>query len=190
MAKIRVYRDERDGEQFPDICMRCGAEVDQLLSVRFAWMPGWAHLFIFAGALPWLLACLILRKSMTVEVPVCRDHANAWRNRRLFLYLGLLFWVVVGIALAAGWDELPEGARMPAGAFALFGSLIWLLTAAIYLSSGIKPSRITDRFIELVGTNKEFAWEWEGDNPKQSLRERAAKKRAIDYDDEDGDGED
>jgi hypothetical protein len=47
MAKIRVYRDELDGEQFPSLCMRCGADVERMVPVRFAWMPGWAHLFIF-----------------------------------------------------------------------------------------------------------------------------------------------
>lgn len=179
MAKIRIYRDERDGEAFPSVCMRCGAEVERMVPVRFAWMPGWAHLFIFIGALPWLLACLILRKSMRVTVPVCRDHANSWRNRRLFVFLGLAFWIAVGIALALLWDETPKEVAMPIGTFALFGSIFWLIAAAIYLNSGIKPARITDRYMDLVGASKEFASEWEGDEPLPSLRERAARKRAA-----------
>ena len=97
MARIRVYRDETDGELFPEMCIRCGAaaDADVDLDVNFAWMPGWVHLFIFMGLLPWLIAALILRKTMRVTLPVCQRHRSHWRNRRLYIGLGFLFAVVV-----------------------------------------------------------------------------------------------
>ena len=91
---------------------------------------------------------------------ICDRHRGHWRNRQLFVWLGLLFWIVYAITLAVEWDELGKDGSAAALGIFIFGGLFWLIVAAIYATSGIKPVQITDRFIELVGVNKEFAWQW------------------------------
>ncbi len=40
MARIRVYRSEADGEDFPRLCMRCGQPAECDVPQTFAWVPG------------------------------------------------------------------------------------------------------------------------------------------------------
>lgn len=184
MARIRVYRDETDGELFPEMCIRCGAaaDADVDLDVNFAWMPGWVHLFIFMGLLPWLIAALILRKTMRVTLPVCQRHRSHWRNRRLYIGLGFLFWVVFAIALAIEWRDLPEEAASATPGFLVFGGLLWLIVGLFYVNGAIKPAKITDRWNELVGVNKDFAREWKESEPEPEPSKRRSRRR--DYDDD------
>ena len=160
MAKIRVYRDEAHGEEFPPLCVKCGGEEETTTTQRFVWVPQWVIVIILFGLLPWLIVMLILRKTMRLTMPMCNRHRNHWRNRKLYVWLGLLFWVVYGIALIVEWNDLPKDASSLALGILIFGGLGWLISAAIYSNSGIKPAEITDRYLELVGVNKAFAREW------------------------------
>lgn len=182
MAVIRIYDNERKGDDFPSRCVKCGAETDLRVTKSFAWAPGWVLAFLLLGLIPYLIALLILRKTMTVTLPVCGDHRGHWRNRSLFAMLGLLFWVVYAIGLAIAWADLDRDVSFVAGMFLLFGGLGWLLVAAIYCTSGIQPKRITDDFIELAKVNKDVAEEWAeitGDLP----RPRHRRKREAQVDD-------
>ena len=178
MAKIRVYRDECDGDEFPNRCIRCGVEPDGHTSQNFAWMPPWLIVLIFFGWLPYLIVVLVMRKTMRVTMPVCSTHRGHWRNRKLFVWLGLLFWIAYGIGLTAIWSSLGKDACMAGLGILLFGGLLWLIVAAVYSSSGIRPGIITNGYIELVRVDRDFADEWNDSEPKP-------KKHRHDEDDDD-----
>jgi len=175
MSKIRVYYDERKGENFPPACVRCGRESVSTVRQKFSWVPPWVLVIILAGLLPWLIVTLILRKSMPVTLPVCSRHLGHWRNRTLFVWLGLFFWIVYSITLAAEWSDLPKDGASAALGILIFGGLIWLIAAAIYSNSAIRPARITDDYVELVGVDKTFAKAWDelaDEEPKPKKRRR------------------
>lgn len=172
MAKIRVYRDEARGEEFPPLCVKCGNEEETTTTQHFAWVPQWVIIIILAGFLPWLIVMAIFRKSMRVTLPVCNRHRNHWLNRKLFVRLGLLFWMGYAIALFVVRVDLPKDASSLGLGILIFGGLAWLIAAAIYSNSGIKPAEITDRYIELVRVNKAFAKEWNASVSKPKKKPR------------------
>src|SRR5215470_12291730 len=128
MARIRVYRSEADGEGFPRLCMRCGQPAECDVPQTFAWMPGWVHVFILIGLLPWLIAALVTRKTMHIVAPMCQQHAGHWRVRKLYIWLGLLFWVALFVVIAVFADQLPAGVVEPLIFASLMIALIWLVT--------------------------------------------------------------
>jgi hypothetical protein len=165
MARIRVYRDETDGGEFPRHCARCGSEADTDRAHTFSWVPEWVLIIILGGLLPWLIVTAILRKTMRVTLPLCHRHRNHWLNRQLFLWLGLLWWIGYAIALGVTAKELPKDALNAGLAVLIFGGLLWLLVGLFYVNSGIKAKKISDRWIDLVGIDPEFAREWEASLP-------------------------
>lgn len=185
MATIRIYRDEARGDLFPRRCVRCGADADRDTTQTFAWMPGWVHLLIFAGLLPWLIVCLIMRKSMRVTLPVCDAHRNHWLNRKLYIWGGFLFWVAFGTGLALTADSLPRDAVPVAFGVLVFGGLVWLVSGLIYVNTAVRAGEITDRWIKLTGVDKGFAEEWkEGEpEPEPRPRRKAPARRRDDEDD-------
>jgi hypothetical protein len=160
MAKIRIYRHEADGEDFPRLCMCCGQPAECDVPQTFAWMPGWVHILILFGLAPWLIVALITRKTMRIVAPMCTQHAGHWHVRKLYVWLGLLFWIVYGFALIIFGDELPESAQGPMILGGILGGLIWLISAAIFANGAIKAAEIRDRGMELVNVHRDFADAW------------------------------
>lgn len=160
MARIRVYRDEANGKDFPRMCMCCGRPAEVDVPHNFAWMPSWVMIFIFFGLLPWLLVMFFTRKTMRVVVPMCLQHQGHWRVRMLYVWLGLLFWITYVIALVVSNDEIPTGTMTILIVAGLLGALVWLVSAAIWMNNAIKPLEIRDKGIELTNVNKNFAHAW------------------------------
>jgi hypothetical protein len=160
MARIRVYRNEADGEDFPRLCMKCGQPAECYVPQTFAWMPGWVHIFILFGLLPWLILALVMRKTMRIVAPMCHQHAGHWSVRKLYVWLGLLFWIAFAVALVAFGDALPEDMTGPAILGGIVGALVWLISAALFLNNAIKPVDIREKGMELVHVHPNFADEW------------------------------
>jgi hypothetical protein len=81
-------------------------------------------------------------------------------NRGFDVGLGLLFWIVFGITLGVEWNGLPKEAAAGLLGFLIFGALTWLFVGLFYINSGIRASRITERWLEIVGIDKRFARQW------------------------------
>ncbi len=160
MARIRVYRNEADGEDFPRLCMRCGEPAECDVSQTFAWMPGWVYVFLLLGVVPLLVVALVTRKSMRVVAPMCLQHAGHWRVRKLFMGLGLFLCIAVFVGLAAVGDQLPDAVIMPAVVVALLGALGWLVGGLILMNGAIKPKVIGARSMDLVNVHRDFADAW------------------------------
>lgn len=183
MAKVRVYRDEAGGELFPPRCMRCGADADVTRTQTFSWMPGWVHVLIFVGLLPWLIVCLVMRKTMRVAVPLCGRHANHFLTRQLYIWLGMGFWVVYAIALAVLAKQLGEDLTIALFAGLVFGGLLWLIVGLVLMNGAIRAGHMTKSWVELVNVDRDFADEWQEMEPEPEPRPR--RKRVAKRDDED-----
>jgi hypothetical protein len=182
MASIKLYRDEVGEDQLPNVCMRCGRTADVQKRKAFSWCPGWVHVLILAGLLPWLLVMLIMTKRRTVYVPLCNEHKNHWLWRTLITLggLGLIFVCFVATVVLLAKEEKGRGQGDAAlGGFMCFGTLglllVVLIVAAILSSSSIRPTEITDRRITLAGVAPEF---------KEAIRDWDAQKLDVadDYD--------
>ena len=172
MARIRIYEDEADGDEFPRRCVLCGRETTERVVNTFSWVPGWVNILILAGLAPWLILTMILRKSMSIALPVCFKHRHHWRNRRMYVWLGLVLWLVYAAGLLAISGELSANLRFAGIGVLVFGVLAWLLGGLIYTNSGIQPGEITDRWAELIRVNAEFADEWQEIKPPPAPRHR------------------
>lgn len=182
MAKIRVYRDEADGAEFPRLCVRCGADADLDRRNTFSWMPGWVNVLILAGLAPWLIVVALMRKTMRVTLPVCHRHRNHWLNRRLYVGLGLFLWVVAAVAAAVMADKILRDAAPAVVGFFVFGGLAWLIGGLVLVHGAVKAGEITDRWIELVKVDRGFADAWEEVHPPRPRRRPRRR-----YDEEDAD---
>ena len=160
MGRIRVYRPEAGGKHFPRMCMRCGQPAEVDVQQTFIWMPGWVSILILAGLAPWIIVGLLLRRTMRVVVPMCHRHAGHWWKRKLFVWLGLVFWIVFGIALVTFSDRIPKDSMGPVILSAFAGMLMWFLIAGLLMNNAIRAAEINDKRVDLVNVNRDFADEW------------------------------
>jgi hypothetical protein len=184
MATVRIYHGEAVEEEMPRVCMRCGAESELFRSQTFAWMPPWVHVLLFFGLLPWVIVALILRKTMRVEAPVCRRHANHWRARKLYIWLGLLWWIAYGVAVALVVDQVDQDAANVLVGVAVIGGLLWLVVGLLLVHGSIRAGEITNEWMDLVNVHREFAQVWKEIHPPIPPVVRGPRRRRPLPDDE------
>lgn len=177
MALIEIYRREADGETFPEMCMKCGAEEERMVSQTLNWMPWWVNFFILLGLLPWLIAALITRKSVRLAAPMCARHVHHWRNRTIYVWGGLIFWVGVAFILLATLSEFPEDLKFPIIGICLFSSLFWLIGGLILANGAIRIAEIDRGVVSISNVNKKFAREWRMYCDEVDREPRPKKKR-------------
>jgi hypothetical protein len=193
MASIWLDRYECRKGELPPVCMVCGAEATGTRKITFRWCPPWVIVLILAGILIWAIVSIILTKSMTVYAPVCSEHRNHWFKRKAIawgLLLSMLAVVVAGIALSIAEANNPQyrdlGFMFSVGG--AIGFILALIVAAIVISTGIKPSEISDREIQLTRVNAGFVDAVREQRWEERERERARRReRAVAYEDEKGD---
>jgi hypothetical protein len=149
-------------------------------------MPSWVHLIILAGMLPWLIICLLMRKAIRVQMPMCSRHLHHWSNRKLIVWLGLLFWIAYAITFAVALEDIPNDMRAPIVAGGILGGLSWLITAGIVQNQAIRAAKITDYGADIVNVNKKFAEAWRMYCDAVDEKERQARKsRRRKYEEDD-----
>jgi hypothetical protein len=162
MATVKLYYDEVDEGQLPRVCMRCGAPADLQKRKTFSWCPGWVHVLILLGLLPWLIVMLVLTKRKTVYVPLCNEHKNHWFVRTMITLSGLAIvfgFFVLMVVLASTTDRQDPNASTFGGLMCVgtLGLLLVLIIVAAYIqTTSIRPSEITASRITLTGVAQEF----------------------------------
>jgi hypothetical protein len=151
-------------------------------------MPGWVNLLIFLGCLPWLIVVLVTRKTMAVRLPVCDRHRNHWLVRKLFIWLGLVFWIVAGLGLAVLDRHLDNAVVYPAATVLAGGILMWLVAGLILANGGVRAGEITNDWIDLVGVDRSFADAWKETHPDPEPRRRRRRpaRRRSEIDEDEG----
>jgi hypothetical protein len=138
-----------NGAHLPDRCVRCNepAHGRTLVKKRYWHHPAWA-LLILVGLLFYLVAILIVRKSVTLRLGLCERHHNA-RQRGM-----AVSWLLAGLGIAM----LAYGA---ANSYILLflSSILVFLGAAIYGSlcgNVVGIQKADDHYVWLKRVNKDY----------------------------------
>jgi hypothetical protein len=177
MPDVRLRRYEAEDGELPRICLRCGASASVTRSKNFSWYPPWVIVLILAGVVPFAIVAMVLTKRMRLQAPLCPQHKGHWFNRNLFIVLGALALVILGVAsivLMASLDKQP-GPRNNLAGFLCLGvgalGLVWLIAVVIVQATAIRPREITDREMTLMGVAREFV------DALDEYRQQARKQR-------------
>jgi hypothetical protein len=195
MATLRLRgRNQQAKETLPPACMSCGEPTDYYKEKRFTWHPPWINVLILAGWLPYLIIVLVLRKHMTVRLPLCETHRAHWfwYNVSQIVVLVAFFVSMIGLGVLAGVLENRNMGGFICAAFALFGVVFLALAIALYVWSRqlVRPEEITDTSITLAAVSDEFLDEYyAGDEeeppppPKKRKRDGSRSDAIERYDD-------
>jgi len=185
VASIRITRYEARNNLLPPICIVCGEPTTDIKRHTFKWTPPWVGILILGVLLPYLIVAMILRKSITMELPIATRKKWHWLWRQLFALFGVLgciALVVVGFVLShepGGRNQGPDIGLYTAMAAGV-GLVFVLIIAVILQNTSVRPKEITDDDITLVGVHENFivALEEERDRDEEEEQERRDTKRA------------
>jgi len=150
--------------EFPHYCVKCGQPATTTIRQQLSWHPTWVTLTVLLNLLLYVIIASVVRKTATVQVPVCAAHAE--RRRKIIrigwgsALLGLLLpFVLMGLDVA----------REPL-ALGLCVSLILLLMVplvAAIMARLLVPTFIDDRLARVKGAHPDFLrnlmpspWPW------------------------------
>jgi hypothetical protein len=190
MPSVKLSRYECSRDMLPDVCMFCGEPATVRKRKTFGWHPGWVWILILVNLIVLIVVAMILTKKMPMKVPLCERHAGYWTRRTLTLTFSFLAVAVLCIGAGVYMDAQPVGQRDDLGGILCGGGVVlflgWLIFAAIYSSSGVRPTEITDKAIRLTGVNEAFIDALE----EERSRDRSERERSRygderdDYDDQ------
>jgi len=145
------------GAEFPDRCVKCNAPAEGYrLKRALSWHSPLLYLMIvFPGLLFYVIVALIVRKTASIRVPLCRRHRAARRRDIAIGWLGSLAGIAIFIGTLAVADSLSRSAAIGLA----FGGIMLLLAAMIYGSLRARivvPTRIDESMVWLKGIGAEF----------------------------------
>ena len=165
MATITLTRREAERGDLPPVCALTGEPTDDVKHRTFVWQPAWVSALIPLGLLPCLIVSLIIRKTMTLRLPLVRRKHFHWGWRMAV--------AAVGIVASAG-AFIVGGALMIGG---LVGFVLSLVMLAVLTALGIHPKRITDREITLAGVHDNFVAAVEEDRERDEADYQREKEQ-------------
>jgi hypothetical protein len=148
MAKILLHRHEVEDRALPFVCLKCGRAGDLWKTKRF----------LLASPSP----VGNVGKLTLIEVPLCSAHKNHW------FWRGLFGWGVGGVLVALflpGFFAIAEHNQIPAPwrtifgvalGVGFFGLILWLPVMLVLHFTSVRPSKITEDDITLVGVSPVF----------------------------------
>lgn len=135
--------------QLPDRCIKCNEPAyGGRLKRKLSWHHPALYLLILVALLLYLLIALIVRKTATVEIPLCERHL-AKRRRDLWISWTTVLAGLGGFFLAVAFND---------GVFALLGSVL-LLVGVIYTVIATRlvvPTRIDESYVWLTSVNADY----------------------------------
>lgn len=143
------------GAVFPPRCVICNQPAVHRLRRKLYWHPPGYYLIICAGALFYVIAALIVRKSAELELGLCDGHRARRRHGILLGWIGVPLSFVGGVVLA---DFMPE--LMLLSWLVAFACLI----AAVLMVQLVQPRRIDETtawlkvgkpFLESLGSGRD-----------------------------------
>jgi hypothetical protein len=178
MAQIRLKPQECVRGYLPLVCVRCGQLADDSKPYYFSRIPTWLYLAFFAAGVPcligavrlhftvlaaglvWVLVVYLVRRSITVDLPVCPRHRRRLgvNTAALVLLVPLIVILIFAVVLLPLWLER-QGVFVSGYALCMLPVLLFaMLGVAVALNrGGIRTSAITDAGITLKGVHPYFA---------------------------------
>ncbi len=193
MATIRITRYEVEQNRLPPVCMITGEPTQATKRHKFRWTPPWVNLLLMACVIPGLIAAMILRQQITMDVPVAERKRYHWLWRQLlssFGVTGCIVLVVAGIVLSdkPNIQNQPFDFGLMTASVAGGGLIIVLVISFILQNTSVRPKEITDRDITLVGVHKHFVEALEEERDRESdFDDDRIRARPVqdEYDDDD-----
>jgi hypothetical protein len=183
MARVCIIYPETIRRRLPPVCMRCGAPTDRYLNRTFSWYPSWVWIFVVLGLLAPLLIAMCIAKRMKVDSPMCDAHRNHWRWRSRFVWFGLLAILIAGLAAFIVYIDLAP--QNPPNAVTIWSilrytwitiAIAWLIGAAVFTLTAVRPFSITDDEITLGNLAPDFVKALEVDRQRYEVERRERKQ--------------
>ncbi|HJX84331.1 MAG TPA: hypothetical protein VJ723_08320 [Candidatus Angelobacter sp.] len=134
-----------------NLCIRCGAPANgKPLKKTFYWHSPYLYFTVFCGLMIYLILALIVRKQITLYVPICDEH-SARRIRMILLGWALVLAGIASIFLAA-WAHLDVW-------LSIFIVLALILAGGIVGAAGanvISAKYIDARYASFTGACRAF----------------------------------
>ena len=113
----------------PPYCIRCGRPAGaNTFSKKFSWHPQWIYFFILFAIFIYVVVAMAMRRSVSLQIPLCDGHLEKYRALRLAAVV-LLLGCIPEMILAGNY--LPEqymGWGIAAGISALVAGVVCLIT--------------------------------------------------------------
>jgi len=141
----------------PSRCVKCNAPTGDRLKRKLTWHHPAIYLTILISILVYAVIAMVLRKTATVNVGLCEDHANV-RRRNL-----AITWVMGILAMVC----FPVAGVLEDVTFLIVGGLL-LIATAVYGTVTLRvvvPTKIDDQFVWIKGINPNYLQEfpdWNG----------------------------
>lgn len=125
------------GASFPPRCVLCNLPAQRRLRRKLFWHPPGYYALICIGALIYVIAAMIVRKSAEFEVGICDEHSARRRNGIIIGAVGAPLCFIAGMLLVD---------RLPALALVLIALSIAALVFSIVRARVVTARRIQDGF--------------------------------------------
>lgn len=188
MAKVTITREEAERGLLPPVCALTGVPTEDTKRKTFVWQPGWISVLVLVAIPVYIIVSLVLRKTMTVDVPLVREKHGHWAWRLLVglgCILASLLLIVLGIVLGSANERNPTPVAGVCFAAGMLGFLVSLIVYIVLNSGSIRPAKITDTEITLLGVHSNFVDALEEDRDREDEEYERERKRRRDRDDED-----
>lgn len=192
MPKVTITRREADRDLLPRVCALTGEPTDDVKLRKFMWYPQWINLTILIALPIALILSLVMRKEMTVNLPLIRQKHGHWLWRQLAAGLMLLGAIVCapagGILASKPSTETLGGVLVALGVVLFFATIVFVI---VINYTTIRPTEITDREMTLTGVHQNFVDALEEDRERDRDedddrdRGRRKKKKRVRVDDDD-----
>lgn len=123
------------GASFPPRCVICNQPALRRLRRKLFWHPPGYYALICIGALIYVIAAMIVRKSAEFEVGICDEHAARRRNGIILGWLGSPLCFIGGIAVVD---------RLPALTLVLIALALVLMVVSLRMARLVTAARIQD----------------------------------------------
>lgn len=121
--------------RLPPSCVKCGLPAEDRVTSKLYWHSPWVYLAILANILIYAIIAMIIRKTITLEVPLCGEHRKQ-RTRMRWLTAGsLIAAVALPVALVAT-DQ---------GVLAVTGAVLFVILAVAFST---KARLLVPRYID------------------------------------------
>lgn len=186
MARVTITREEAEEGLLPEVCALTGRRTADIKRKVFYWQPAWTGVLFLAGVLPYVIASMVLRRRMVVELPLMRGKRGHWEWRSAVTLVAVLVAVVGGLISGSEARHLGgRGQNFSAGLLYAVGpvALIAAIALGIVLhSSAIRPTEVTDDAVTLVNVHTDFAVALEEERRRQEVGYEHDSGRRFDED--------
>jgi hypothetical protein len=145
------------GAVLPNFCVKCGKPATHRLKKNFYWHNPLLFILALAGLLLYAVVAVIVRKRLTMEVPLCDTHWEARRTKikiAIGLLLGFLpFGIVVSVLSPdnAGWAWLIAVVMFFTGV--VYAAMAANVIAPTYIDKSYgKFKNVSPEFLAILGS--------------------------------------